>query len=53
MEIYKISATVVLKNGKKVFLSADDPEHLANQIQELLDKEEEIADLSSIDLERR
>ena len=53
MEIVRISTTLILKNGKKVFLSADDPEHLANLIQEVLDKEEEIADLTSIDLERR
>jgi len=53
MEIKSIGATIDLKDGRTVFLSAVDPEHLANQIQELLDKEEEIADLSSIDLERR
>jgi len=53
MEIKRISATIDLKDGRTVFLSADDPESLANQIQELLDKEGEIADLTSIDLERR
>ena len=53
MEIISISATVKLKDGRTITFSADDPEQLADQIKGLLDKEEEIADLSSIDLERR